>query len=193
MQAGMTKTLKTVAFTGMMLLLACGGGRDREGMAIEPDPPVVRVGETLSLAAHPRIEGAGAVDWEVQEMYGGGLLQSQGLRITYVAPEAAGTYHLILRAQGRPKQVVEVRVVADASVEPASVRLAPGGSCQFQVHMKGLVRDTAVWAVEEAEGGEISPEGRYTAPHRPGLFHVTATSTLDPSSTARSTVTVSDS
>jgi len=183
--------------TGMLLLtLACGGGRELQTMAIEPDPPTVMVGENLVITARPQVEAAGDVDWEVEERYGGGLLQSQGLRVTYVPPEAAGTYHLILRTQGRSgrlqQQEVAVRVLPSPTVDPGLARLAPGGSLQFRVRMRGLTRDSATWAVEEADGGEITPDGHYTAPRRPGLYHLVATSTLDPAVCARATVTVGD-
>jgi len=177
------------------LALACGGGRDAHSLAFEPDPPTIMVGETLPIQARAA-DAEGSVDWEVQEMYGGGLLQSQGLHVTYVPPEAAGTYHLVVRSTGRDgrvrKQVLEVRVLASPSVEPPSPRLQPGGSILFRARMRGLPRDAASWAVLESDGGEISAEGRYTAPRKPGIYHVTATSAADPSTFAQATVTVGD-
>jgi len=182
--------------SALLLALACGGGRDGRTVAIEPEAPAVLVGETLALSAHPQADLGGDVEWEVKEAYGGGLLQSQGLRVTYVPPEAAGTYHLVLRGTGRDgrpfKQDVEVRVLPSAQLEPMSPRLQPGQSLQFRVRMKGLPRDAAVWAVEEAAGGDIGPEGRYTAPRKPGVYHVTAASASDPSAYARATVTVGE-
>jgi len=185
----------------LALALGCGGGREAQPILIEPDQPAVTVGETLAITAYPGDDpggdlAAGGMDWEVQERYGGGLLQSQGSRITYVPPEAAGTYHLTLRATARNghvrKREVEVRVLPAPMLEPASAHLAPGGALQFRVHMKGLSRDSATWAVDEAEGGEVTPDGHYLAPRRPGTYHLTATSTLDPSASARATVTVGD-
>src|SRR6267143_6857870 len=47
------------------------------------------------------------------------------------------------------------------------------------------------WSVEENDGGQIGPFGRYFAPfHATGTFHVVATSQADPSKSARATVTV---
>jgi hypothetical protein len=193
-------TLITLALT-LGLALGCGGGREAQTVIIEPERPMVMVGETLSITAYPADDPAGdlaggGMDWEVMERYGGGLLQSQGSHITYVPPEAAGTYHLTLRATGRNghvrKREVEVRVLPAPMLEPAAAHVAPGGALQFRVHMKGLPRDAATWAVEEAEGGEVTPDGHYLAPRRPGLYHLTATSTLDPSASARATVTVGE-
>ena len=180
----------------LLLALACGGGRDGRTVTVEPEAPAVLVGETLTLAAHPQAELGGDVEWEVKEAYGGGLLQSQGLRVTYVPPEAAGTYHLVLRGTGRDgrpfKQDVEIRVLPSVQLEPMAPRLQPGQIILFKVRMKGLPRDAAVWAVEEAEGGEISAEGRYVAPRKPGVYHVTAASVSDASTCARATVTVGE-
>jgi hypothetical protein len=56
--------------------------------------------------------------------------------------------------------------------------------------MRGLPRDAAVWAVDEPDGGEITADGRYTAPRKPGIYHVTATSAAEPGAAATATVTV---
>jgi hypothetical protein len=185
-----------MALAAGLLALACGGGSSSRGLLVEPEAPAVRVGETLSLTVQPQAELAGDVEWEVEERYGGGLLQSQGLRVTYVPPETSGTYHLHLRATGKDgrvqKEVVEVRVVASPSLEPASPRLQPGAAIQFRARMKGLGGSGTTWAVKEPEGGEITADGRYTAPARPGIYHVVATSTVDPTATATATVTVGD-
>jgi hypothetical protein len=179
----------------LALALACGGSREVQAVAIEPEGAAVLVGETLALTATPQAVLGGDPAWEVEETYGGGLLQSQGLHVTYVPPEAAGLYHLVVRVPERGgrilKQTVEIRVLANPTLEPASPRVHPGFTLLFRARMKGLPRDTAVWAVEEADGGEVTPDGRYTAPHRPGMYHLTATSVSDPAVIARATVTVS--
>jgi len=193
MEEAATYLTRATLLFAAVLALACGGGRDPHQMAIEPEAPAVLVGETLVLSAHPQLDAAGDPEWEVQEHYGGGLLHSQGLRVTYVPPEIAGTYHLVLRTAdgGRVrKQVVEVRVLPNPVLEPVAPRLQPGGTVTFRARMRGLARDAAVWSVDEADGGEITAEGRYTAPRKPGIYHVTATAAADPSAAARATVTV---
>jgi hypothetical protein len=175
-------------------LLACGGGADQSSFAVAPESRVVAVGDQLSLTAQPSVDLASDVEWEVQETYGGGLRNSQGEHTVYFAPPAAGTYHLILhgvKPDGRRlRQVVEIKVLALPAVEPGTVQLAPGGTAAFTATMKGLARNTVTWQVEEAGGGEIASDGRYTAPSKPGTYHVAATSTLDPSAVARATVVV---
>jgi hypothetical protein len=46
--------------------------------------------------------------------------------------------------------------------------------------------------VEEANGGEINEDGRYTAPARAGSYHVLFSSKADPTVAARATVLVTD-
>ena len=78
------------------------------------------------------------------------------------------------------------------SVEPANAQVAQGGSVLFTATMKGLPRNTVKWQVDEPGGGEISEDGRYQPPPRPGTYHVTALSTYDPQVSARATVQVGD-
>ncbi len=176
------------------LAVSCGGGRDEGFLAVEPATPAVSVGETVVLTALPPSDWSGEVEWEVQGLYGGGLLQSRGLRVTYVPPAAAGTYTVNLRATGADgrvhKQAVEVRVLGSAAIEPASARVLPGASVQFRAVLKGVPREAVVWAVTEEGGGEIGPDGRYTAPQRPGTYHVTAAAGQDGATAATAVVTV---
>ena len=178
----------------LILALGCGGGTEVPTFTVEPETPVVMVGDQMQIVARPNVETSGDLEWEVQELYGGGLLRSQGEVVTYLAPEAAGTYHLILRAPRRNgralKQTVEVRVLALTSVEPGNARLAPGAALVFRARMKGLPGNQVRWSVEEANGGDIGEDGRYVAPSRPGTYHVLAVSTVDPAASARATVVV---
>ncbi len=187
--------LRPTLLTALVLTtLGCSSGNPNEGLALNPALPVARVGESLLIAAQPLEELATEPEWEIQELHGGGFTQSRGFAITYVAPPAAGTYHLVARATRVDgswlKQVVEVRVLADPRIEPATASLAPGGSRTLTARMRGLPRSTVTWSIEEPEGGTISPEGQYTAPSQPGTYHILATSTVDPTVSATATVRV---
>lgn len=178
----------------LVCFLGCGGGADQSNLAVEPESPVVAVGDQLALAARPEVDLASDLEWEVLEPYGGGLRNSQGDRTVYFAPPAAGAYHVVIhgvKPNGRRlRREVLIRVLPLPAVEPASAQLAPGASMTFTATMKGLPRNTVTWQVEEPGGGEVTPEGRYTAPARPGTYHVSAVSTLDPTVGARATVVV---
>ncbi len=188
------RTTHSCALVLTLAALGCSSGNPNEGLALDPGLPTTRVGDSLTISAQPLEELATEPEWEIQEFHGGGFTQSRGFSITYVAPPAAGTYHLVARAT-RPdgtrfKQVVEVKVLADPRIEPATASLAPGGSRTFAARMRGLPRATVTWTVEEPGGGTISPEGLYTAPGQGGTYHITATSTVDPAVSATATVRV---
>lgn len=176
-----------------LILLGCGGA-SAPSFTVAPEPRTVLVGDQLTLSATSSEDLAGDLAWEVEEPYGGGLRNSLGLTTIYFAPESAGTYHLVLRADRadghRLKQTFAVQVLPIISVEPASAQVALGGSVSFTATVRGLGRHTVKWTVDEPDGGEISAEGRYQPPARPGTYHVTAVSSLDPQASARATVVV---
>jgi hypothetical protein len=167
---------------------------DAPSVSVAPEPRTVLVGDQLSLSASSSAELDGDLAWEVQEPFGGGLRNSTGMNTVYFAPEASGTFHLILRAglaDGRKlKQTIEIRVLPIITVEPDGALVAQGGAVTFSAALKGLPRQLLKWAVEEPGGGEIDQDGRYLAPARPGVYHVTAASANDPLAGARVAVTV---
>jgi hypothetical protein len=116
------------------------------------------------------------------------------MQTTYLAPPLAGTYHVVARAtraNGQKVRAVQVMSVqAAVSVEPASVRLAPGESCSFAARVRGLRDPRVVWAVEEPDGGQVTQWGAYTAPPVPGYYQVTATVQADGQPSATATVRV---
>ncbi|MBK8727757.1 MAG: hypothetical protein IPL96_17395 [Holophagaceae bacterium] len=175
------------------LLLACGSGASA-GLSTEPAAPVVMVGERLEVTLVSEEPLKGEPEWEVQELYGGGLLASRGRTVTYLAPPAAGTFHLVargLRADGTAARLVQpVTVTPQARLEPQAANLRPGATQLFVPRIKGLPRGTVAWKVEDADGGAITPEGLYTAPGRAGTYRILATSTEDASVVLVATVTV---
>ena len=189
----MTRSIGCCALA-LLLLLGCGGGAGPASLDVAPEPRTVLVGDPLTLTASSGTDLASELEWEVEEPFGGGLRNSQGMSTVYFAPEAAGTFHLVLRAtlvDGRKlKQTVEIRVLPIIRVEPASAQVAQGGAVTFTAPLKGLPRQMLKWSVEETDGGEIDQDGRYLAPSRPGTYHVTAASASDPLASARATVTV---
>jgi len=80
----------------------------------------------------------------------------------------------------------------DVAVElsPASVVTAPGAVVPFSAAVLGATAAEISWRVQEANGGTVDGQGQYRAPAETGVFHVIATSTLDPQVSASATVTV---
>jgi hypothetical protein len=79
---------------------------------------------------------------------------------------------------------------AAVQVVPAAVVTAPGATVPFSAQIEGAPVASVAWAVQEANGGSVDASGNYTAPPVPGVFHVTASSTVDPLLSASATVTV---
>ena len=83
-------------------------------------------------------------------------------------------------------------------VSPSSIRLAPGAKARFSAKIFGLVDSAVTWSVrgsgcEASTCGVISSEGLYTAPDKipnPPAVRVVATSTVTPTNSASSTVTI---
>ena len=188
-----TRSLAPSLLAAALLLPGCGAGV-AAGLDTSPAQPTVAVNERLEIAFRSEDALRSEPEWELQELHGGGLLSTRGHAVTYVAPSAAGTYHLVVRAvrqDGSPARLVQtVRVMPVARLEPAGASVRPGGTVAFAARIKGLPRGTVAWSVEDADGGAVSPEGVYTAPGRAGAFRVIATSTEDPSVVLAATVTV---
>ncbi len=75
-------------------------------------------------------------------------------------------------------------------VIPGDVTLTLLDTQQFRAITTGLSGTGVTWSVQEQGGGTIDENGFYTAPRVPGVFHVIATSTADPTKSGSATVTV---
>ena len=83
-------------------------------------------------------------------------------------------------------------------VSPGSIQLAPGARTRFLAKIYGLVDSAVTWSVrgsgcEGSACGLISSDGLYTAPDKipnPSAITVIATSTVTPTQSASSTVTI---
>jgi hypothetical protein len=99
---------------------------------------------------------------------------------------AAAVLAVLLSACGGTSSGADVGL----EVSPASVVTAPGATVPFSAALLGAPAAEIAWSVLEANGGTVDAAGTYTAPAAPGVFHVVASSTLDPQARASATVTV---
>ena len=171
-------------------LVGCGSSAP-EVVSLEPDPPTVQVGERLQLSATANENLAAEPEWELLDYNGGGLLSTRGMSTTYLAPNHAGTFRLLIRVK-RPdgssaKIQREISVLPVFKPEPATALLQGGQAQTFTVKVKGLVRSDVIW---KAEAGTFSEGGIYIAPSEPGTYRLTATSAVDPNVSATVTVIV---
>lgn len=106
----------------------------------------------------------------------------------YTPPAAPGTYTVTATSSVNSSYFARATVTVVSptiTLTPSSLDLAQDASFQFSYSCSvGGV----VWS---ASGGTISPDGNYIAPATPGTYTVTATSALDSTVSANSTVTVS--
>jgi hypothetical protein len=174
-------------------MIACGYS-SQEVLYIDAPSFTINVGERISLTAQATELLTAPPEWEVQELDGGTIMQFKGQQVTYMAPPHAGRYHVIARASmanGQKVKATQVIVVQpQITIEPASLRAAPGGTYSFNVKVKGIELPKIQWSVEESDGGSISASGLYTAPTKPGFYHIVATAQTEWQSVATATVRV---
>jgi hypothetical protein len=116
-------------------------------------------------------------------------------QLTFVVPSAAVTGNVvILTAFGAgtcaaPFTVQPAAPPVQVAINQAPDNLLEGVTFSFTASVTGTAAATVTWSVAEgAAGGAISASGQYTAPPASGVYHITATSTADP--TASATVAV---
>lgn len=138
---------------------------------------------------------SGVVDpkiiWRIREGEAGGSINQDG---TYLAPLVPGRYHIVAELENDPEKTAEVAVEVipfSLRIEPSEIKLYVGKSETFTAVVPGSSDPRVTWSIREKEaGGSITPDGVYTAPAVSGLFHIVATSRIDPTQTASASVTV---
>ena len=144
-------------------------------------------GAAQAFAAH--VTGAElTVAWSLAEGASGGTIGPGG---AYVAPMAAGDYHVVARA-GALTATATVHVARLAiSLAPSQGQLMPGRSLQLLAMVSGAADRGVLWSMQEgAQAGSIDAAGLYVAPPAPGLYHAIAASRADPSITASASISV---
>jgi hypothetical protein len=185
--------LISLLFIAIFFLTACGSSAN-DVLFIETHTSIIKVSERISLTAQATEQLGSPIEWEVLELDGGSLMRSTGQQVTYIAPPYAGTYRIIAkatRANGEKTRAVQIILVQPQLVmEPASVRLMTGETCNFKVIVKGMEQPKIQWSIDEPDGGTINSNGEYKAPFRPGFYTVAATAMTDGRPSATATVRV---
>ena len=104
-----------------------------------------------------------------------------GMALTLAACGAAGTLSGTDPADGQAPAI---------QVDPRSASLAPAASSAFAAVVTGTAETGVTWSIAEAGGGAVTTAGLYTAPAAAGTYHLVATSTADPTVSARATIVV---
>lgn len=163
-------------------------------LTITPQNQQIKLGDIQQFTAVITGNANTNVTWLVQGSGAGGTISPAGL---YTAPLTAGTYTVSARSDADATKVVSTQVTVIPGTE---VRLdspttlltnVPGSTVQFTARVVGNTNQNLTWSVAEgANGGTITPEGKWTAPATPGTYTVVATSVADPTKTATRTVKV---
>jgi hypothetical protein len=115
----------------------------------------------------------------------------------YTAPSASGTFHVVATSTADPTVNSSADVTVHAvlvSVTPSAITVGPGNARSFSASVSGTTIPGVVWSVLEGPaGGLVDANGNYVAPSAPGTYHVLATSSGNPNSSATVTVTVAPS
>lgn len=146
----------------------------------------VPVGGTVALIANlnypPNVRYLRPpMSWSLVEA-GAGKLSDEGLGSSYTAPDKKGVYHLKATRDDYANVSATLTVnvtefVPVLEVQESAVTLMPGQKHRFNAYINyqpGItyVRQPTSWKLLEADGGSITIDGQYTAPNKPGTYHV---------------------
>lgn len=201
-----TPSSQRLAGLVVLLVVSACGGEGQDGMlfaqvqlqalgvsiVVTPRAPLLPAGASVQLTATVTGSSDARVTWSVGQ--GGGTITAAGL---YTAPQLPGTYQVTATSLASPGAsatvVVDVRQrVAGHSVtvEPALATVNPGGTVGFSALVDGTVDSRVTWSLLSSGGGNISPQGTYTAPSSPGQYTVAAVIDAYPGEVGTATVTV---
>jgi len=149
------------------------------------------VGNQFSFIANVAGTVNTGVSWTIQEGMSGGTITSAGV---YTAPGSLGVFHVVATSQADSTKAATATVTVASLVvliSPASNVLGPLGIGDFTANVNNSSNSNVAWSVQEgAAGGAITATGQYSAPNITGLFHVVATSVLEPSKNATANVSI---
>ncbi|MFZ6845463.1 hypothetical protein [Undibacterium sp. RuTC16W] len=120
-----------------------------------------------------------------------------GLKARLTSAQFTQTLNLLSKAEatGQPLANPDTSFIPTLEIQPANVRLAAGTAQSFSAainYPKNVyyLRQPVSWKVIETDGGSIDINGLYTAPVKPGVYHVKVQRDDFPSLSVQATVTV---
>lgn len=179
-------------FAALIALSACSREASDSALQVAPGEVEVAPGDVVHFAAELGGSKNQKVDWAVADA-GGGTIDANG---SYTAPATEGAYTVTASLGGtlttRQESRVWVRRGVRVSVTPLNASLTTGQTVSLVANVSGTSNKAVTWSVAESDGGSVAADGTYTAPATAGVYHVFATSVVDPSRSGTSTVTVTD-
>jgi hypothetical protein len=203
----MPSTRFTQSILAAVVLSACSGsatvseaGPAQTGVAVAVTPSSVTVAPSAAVVFAATVTGTAvtSVTWTVVEP-AGGAVDGTG---RYVAPGAAGVFHVTATSVADPKASASAAVTVTAappppvvavSASPAAAAVDACKSVPLTATVTGTTNQSVTWSIQEgAAGGSVTAAGVYTAPAAAGVYHALATSAADPTKAATATLTVSE-
>lgn len=163
-------------------------------VALDPPSAEVEAAGAVRFAAVVTGTVVTTVNWSVVEG-AGGTIDATG---RYVAPAAAGTFHVRAASVADPTATATATVTVSAPPPVVVVTVTPAAAADacrtltLAATVTGTTNQAVTWSVPEVDGGTITPAGVYTAPSTAGIYHAVATSQADPTKTASVTITVTE-
>jgi hypothetical protein len=159
-------------------------------VTVSPEEVTLEPGQQAAFAAVVTGSAVTDVEWRTDESEGGAV-DAAG---TYVAPAAAGTFHVRAVSRADPRvsatAVVRVRPRGAVAISPRTASVAAGGTVTFTASVTNLAGADVTWRVQETSGCGSVSGGVYRAPQAAATCHVIATSVSDPTRSDTATVTV---
>lgn len=81
----------------------------------------------------------------------------------------------------------------EVTIAPEQAAIVAGQTISFSATVTGSADAGVAWSVDESLGGTITTEGVYTAPSKPGTYHVTVTSRADGAKSKKARIIVEPS
>ncbi|AKU91473.1 glycosyl hydrolase family 28-related protein [Vulgatibacter incomptus] len=162
--------------------------RAREPVVVTIDPAEIELLTSESHRFQARVSGTNdrTVSWSTS----GGTIDEGGL---FVAPSEPGIYAVIATSLADPHSTATARITVwerepvIVSIVPVEIQVLISESFRFQASVSGTTDQAVTWS---ASAGVIDATGLFTAPSRPGIYAVVATSLADPRGSATARVTV---
>ena len=110
-----------LALALLVLLAACGGGRQEVTIDLDPSSATISPGGTVEFEATVSGTSNDGVAWEAN----GGLIDGADTRVTYTAPFEAGTYEVTVTSEADPSKSAgaAVRVRAVSGLDGARIEI----------------------------------------------------------------------
>lgn len=167
-------------------------------VVVRIDPEFVNVQRTARLHFNASVsfpEGDSRRDsgvvWTIREGDAGGTIDQEG---NYKAPPQLGRFNVVATSVEDPKASATAVVHVGPSLEiiPKALTLSPHGRQRFNARVIGIDDPRVIWSLDEGVGlttALLSSDGVFV-PAVEGVFHVRATSAVDPDLTGVAKVVV---